>query len=315
MNMTSDERILEHRCLDIKFNPPSSMNFWNVTTWQEEQLDVEFRYYFFHENGVLIQTMSKISSTICYNDSECHYLLLSGHSSYEIHTEDAVKRGEITYDNPSLIRIGKCSHNCEKSKKLIIAGELGDDYIIYNSNEIIKEEIFTKPSLRNICVKTLKCYKLGGKVAYLVSQDDSELEVGSTHLGIKVIEENCRSKCSKKPILTESTRGQQITLVLSGSSDMNLLMDKRTNHYKAACWIIYDDPLQVDQFNYTHIEQRYVLSLLYFSTGGKNWLHQLNFLSSKNECDWHTLIYDGWGYYETGVYCKSGIVTSIQIGE
>ena len=169
--------------------------------------------------------------------------------------------------------------------------------------------------MRNICVEQEECYKLGGKVAYLVSQDDSELEVGSTHLGIKAIEENCQSKCIEKPILTESTRGQYITLVLSGTSDMDLLMNSSTYHYMAACWIIYDDPLQVDQFNYTRIEQRYVLSLFYFSTGGNDWLFDVSFLSPRNECDWNTLLHDGWGYYETGIYCKSGIVTSIQIGE
>ena len=96
-----------------------------------------------------------------------------------------MKEGEITYVNPLLIRVGNCVNDCKKSKKLVIAGELGDDYIIYNSTEIIKEEIFSKPSLRNICVGQVECYKLGGKVAYLVSQDDSELEVGSTHLALK----------------------------------------------------------------------------------------------------------------------------------
>jgi hypothetical protein len=65
--------------------------------------------------------------------------------------------------------------------------------------------------------------------------------------------------------------------------------------YMAFDWIIDGDPLHLcpDDAN---LAQRYVLSLLYFSTGGDNWMKcrrdglapciEENFLSGSHECEW-----------------------------
>jgi len=50
----------------------------------------------------------------------------------------------------------------------VIAGEVENEYITYNSNKIIEEEIFTKLYLRTICVKPVAYYNIRGKLAYLL---------------------------------------------------------------------------------------------------------------------------------------------------
>lgn len=70
------------------------------------------------------------------------------------------------------------------------------------------------------------------------------------------------------------------------------LLSYETPQYKAACWVLYDDPYLI-QYNtsttYTEkrMIQRYILAVFYFATKPGNWSVHLNFLSSMPECEWH----------------------------
>lgn len=92
-------------------------------------------------------------------------------------------------------------------------------------------------------------------------------------------------------------------------SRSDTLLDVSSPQYKAACWVLNDDPFFVNlQQNVKEEEelnddintvkkhriearmiQRYILALFYFATSPKNWNNHFNFLSSKSECEWNTV--------------------------
>ena len=110
-------------------------------------------------------------------------------------------------------------------------------------------------------------------------------------------------------------------------SDQDLLGALDTPQYKAALWIADQDELQMpvpsDPDNYdTSFEfvQRYIMAVFYFALDGPNWTKQVDFLSSKDVCDWKQRLDqsvtpehendDNWDY---GVRCTDGVITHISI--
>ena len=81
-------------------------------------------------------------------------------------------------------------------------------------------------------------------------------------------------------------------------------------------WLADVDKMEIsiEPVNLRNIVQRYVTSLLFFSMGGRDWNHQLMFLSRTNECLWSSYnpTSDSYG----GVNCNlKGDVTKIELGE
>jgi hypothetical protein len=110
-------------------------------------------------------------------------------------------------------------------------------------------------------------------------------------------------------------------------SDQAQLEELDTPQNKAALWIADQDELQVplpsDPANYgTSFEfvQRYIMAVFYYSLDGPKWAKQIDFLSSKDVCDWNQPLdqsvtpehehADNWDY---GVRCTNGAVTHIFI--
>ena len=71
------------------------------------------------------------------------------------------------------------------------------------------------------------------------------------------------------------------------------LMTVGTPQYWASNWIAHEDDMQMpipkdsDSIRNPFIE-RYALGVIYYSTGGPAWNYQLDFLSSKDVCEWYT---------------------------
>ena len=61
-----------------------------------------------------------------------------------------------------------------------------------------------------------------------------------------------------------------VTTRLATVSGVAELADFNLARYKIACWLIHEDLHQCSAYDPTLI-QRYVLSLLYFTTGGPDW--------------------------------------------
>jgi len=301
----STKRLLEDDCLNIMFDPMVA-NIWSYTVYTTLPQDGKFNYHFFHENGTLIESGSKLSSTICYDIMDCHYLLLSGNSRYEINSGGTLMSGEIFYDSPVFIHLGKCVHQCKEKEQVVVAGEVGRDFFWYTSSKVIHEETFTQATLKAICVKADDCYTLGGSVSYLASRDDLVIENGNTFRKSKTFGTNCETKCEKKPLLADSSKGQMITPIIYAVSGNENLRNVYSSHYMAACWIIYEDLYEFNATDYKLIIQRYILALLYYENKGKEWKYDSHYLSPKNECNWNGMIYfsDWNGYIESGTLCN-----------
>ena len=94
---------------------------------------------------------------------------------------------------------------------------------------------------------------------------------------------------------------------LSGS---DVLMDESSPQHRAVTWLVNDDParLSIKTTDPSILIERYVISLIYFSTGGENWSNQFNFLDKNSVCSWH----EG----DEGIGCNDmGIVSRIELGK
>ena len=79
------------------------------------------------------------------------------------------------------------------------------------------------------------------------------------------------------------------TLVTVSGEDVFLEMD--SPQFRALEWISYEDEigpsLDSDGDTTMALKERYVLSLLYFATGGDNWNKDIGFLSNSGICNWN----------------------------
>jgi hypothetical protein len=65
--------------------------------------------------------------------------------------------------------------------------------------------------------------------------------------------------------------------------------DITSPQHRAVNWLANVDPLELD-FEDTDLDQliqRYVLTVVYYATGGENWEYQYNFLSEDSVCAWN----------------------------
>ena len=65
--------------------------------------------------------------------------------------------------------------------------------------------------------------------------------------------------------------------------------DVTSPEHRAVNWLANVDPAQLDFVNtdLDQLIQRYVLTVVYYATGGENWQYQYNFLSQDNVCEWN----------------------------
>jgi len=77
-------------------------------------------------------------------------------------------------------------------------------------------------------------------------------------------------------------------------SDSDKLQDIDSAKYKAACWVLYDDPYEyydlVDEVTHNKMMQHYILAVFYFATLPEKWKEHSDFLSSRSECDWNYIL-------------------------
>jgi hypothetical protein len=70
---------------------------------------------------------------------------------------------------------------------------------------------------------------------------------------------------------TVDQREEALFEIVSEFSDSNLLEDPTTNEYRAFRWLVDDDGMRVCPEDILDVTQRYVMSLLYYSTQGDMW--------------------------------------------
>lgn len=302
---------------DVKFRnvfTDNSADFSDFTKLTEFQMiGTDTGYHFFDSDGNLMSSAKaeNYQSSICYDPLDCYYFLVHGHAKYKLHDNDELlKVGSVTLDSPSFFSLGECSKQCDFDE-LVIAGSSGEEYTLFNDNGIIKREVFVKPTLKKFCFEQNECLKLFGTISYLHVTNDVSLNEGNAYNDVKEFGA-CSSKCHGKPVLSNTIRGRDILQVITSVSGEEATTDVDSNHYKAACWIIYDDLLQLSVSD-QNLLQRYILSLLYFSLNGENWHYGYYFLSPKHECDWFGLHYHSNAeiYANNGIGCNDVSVLNI----
>lgn len=112
-------------------------------------------------------------------------------------------------------------------------------------------------------------------------------------------------------------------MVNAGVSSEISLRTLNTAQNNAAAWISLDDEanMAVPSVPITVIEgykyvTRYVLAVLYFSTGGEQWNFQAGFGTIANVCSWNQVKFDGNAFYRQGVLCDSrnGLIFALNLG-
>lgn len=119
--------------------------------------------------------------------------------------------------------------------------------------------------------------------------------------------------------MTSEQRSEIILEILDGVADPSLIRNVNTPQSMATDWIINQDARQLCPNN-PKLVQRWVVAVIYFSTGGNEWLKcgalgmdpcgfenpfvdKKRFLSEFNECQW------------SGISCNSdSCVTEIEFG-
>jgi hypothetical protein len=111
---------------------------------------------------------------------------------------------------------------------------------------------------------------------------------------------------ANQPTFTEQVAARRNAILdkLNSISGEAQVKNKTTPQNAAAKWIVDVDAMQLDATS-PHLEQRYVIALLYYALGGEYWDNSTGYLTPANECLWYGI---------RCTYGSSGNVTYIQLG-
>lgn len=84
--------------------------------------------------------------------------------------------------------------------------------------------------------------------------------------------------------MSAALRELQILNLLDSAADPVLIRDITTPQGQATEWLLGEDPRKLCPDDGIKILQRWVLAVIYFSTGGDNWLQCSNSLGALDDC-------------------------------
>ena len=104
--------------------------------------------------------------------------------------------------------------------------------------------------------------------------------------------------------------------MIKGLSGTEFLTNTASAQYKAACWLLYDDPISLDEVE-ERLIQRYLVGTVYFALGMDSSDSVKSYMGEDllelEECSWNDAI-ESTSF--TGISCNDdGFVTSIHFGE
>jgi hypothetical protein len=118
---------------------------------------------------------------------------------------------------------------------------------------------------------------------------------------------------------TASARLESLRDVAGSLSGFHTLDDPSSPQFLALEWLAKKDgaQLNIPDSRYRTLVERYVISLLYFSTQGAAWSEQHSFLSRHSVCDWNDQMGDeAIGASKIGIICDNdGHVVKIILGK
>lgn len=86
----------------------------------------------------------------------------------------------------------------------------------------------------------------------------------------------------------KSSRYNYIRVKLRGIIQHQALKDPNSIQSRTLEWLADEDPRQLDPDEFEILE-RYILALLFISTGGKQWSHKANWMSAAHICEWENV--------------------------
>ena len=110
-----------------------------------------------------------------------------------------------------------------------------------------------------------------------------------------------------------ATRMKTMKDIATSVSGNITLDDKNSPQYKAFDWLVRSDNVSLKASRSALIE-RYIITLLYYATGGEGWKSQNNFLSAGSICEWNQA--DAGKILPAGITCdEQSNVKHIVLGE
>jgi hypothetical protein len=99
-------------------------------------------------------------------------------------------------------------------------------------------------------------------------------------------------------------------LIRNGVASLASFTNVRSPQYQAVDWMAHDDELELlipklspaDSDEAYDFITRYVMAVVYYATAGKDWKHDLSFLSKKKTCEWYQVFPSPVG--QVGVLCN-----------
>ena len=248
------------------------------------------------EEGLILEGDAK---SFCIEPGECSVIVRTtlGWSFYFVLGTD----GEEVLDMGGFEKtqtFGECESECNDVALLMSTNARDGDLnvTLITADIVTYEKSLVAGQEATICIDTSKCNILEGEgfAYYYFFIDGVVYDRGFTPeyrlFG------PCDTTCMKRPVLAETQRGQDIVTRLSTVSGMSQLADFNSERYQAACWLINDDLRQLNA-NDPKLLQRYILSVLYLTTGGPtDWEAQLGFMGGKDECVWEAVKCNDQGF-------------------
>jgi len=139
---------------------------------------------------------------------------------------------------------GNCETDCSDTTLLISTNERdGNLTLKVGSGDLTgTTEVLSNGQSKTVCIDKSICTLIDaqGKAYYYFLRDGMVFDKGWAseyrYFG------PCRTACSERPVLAETERGLSIVTRLATVSGMDQLADFNSPRYKAACWLIYEDP-------------------------------------------------------------------------
>lgn len=109
------------------------------------------------------------------------------------------------------------------------------------------------------------------------------------------------------------TREQAFRNIVTGVSSEADLETSGSPQAMAFDWIVRNDPAQLDPVTVSarEIQERYILGVFFYATGGAEWVDRFDFLSQRHSCNWRNLDFG------MGVLCDESTktVNGLKFGE
>jgi hypothetical protein len=137
-------------------------------------------------------------------------------------------------------------------------------------------------------------------------------------VGVVVGVTDANKKTSPATSPTKPTRFDlflEALLVQDPGLEKSVLTTSSTPQYEALYWLANEDKMDPETAPGRNILERFVLSTLYFATGGDNWRNQFKFLDERSVCQWNNGESPDSGPF-AGILCNaSGHVANINMGK